>query len=150
MCCYVYDCNLNVHIWGPQTRRANSSLSFIFLAIGKSIPKNFKPVKGSLPSSRLFVTSPHITNIFTHIFSKRQKSIAFYKSSISWLNWIAHNLLYFTLQLITKVMFILSSIFGGWLFWSVNHTLIYENSESKVFKNIKCLVKISNNWPNDL
>ena len=30
-------------------------------------------------------------------------------------------------------MFILSSFSGGLEFWSVNHTLIYENSESKVF-----------------
>ena len=47
-------------------------------------------------------------------------------------------------------MFILSSIFRGLEFWSVNHTSIYENSESNVFKNIKLLSEISNNWPNDL
>ena len=35
-------------------------------------------------------------------------------------------------------------------FWSVNHTSIYKNSELKVFKNIKLLGKISNNWPNHL
>ena len=32
-------------------------------------------------------------------------------------------------------MFILSSIFSGLEFWSVNYTLLDENSESKVFKN---------------
>ena len=44
-------------------------------------------------------------------------------------------------------MFILSSFSGGLEFWSVNHTLIYENSESKVF-----LKKTfwGDNWPNDL
>ena len=47
-------------------------------------------------------------------------------------------------------MLILSSISSGLEFWSVNHTSIYENSESKVFKNIKFLVEIPNNWPNDL
>ena len=47
-------------------------------------------------------------------------------------------------------MFILSSISRGLDFWSVNHTSIYENSELKVFKNIKFLAEISNNWPNDL
>ena len=47
-------------------------------------------------------------------------------------------------------MFILSSISRGLEFWSVNHILIYENSESKVFKNIKFSGKINNNWPNDL
>ena len=47
-------------------------------------------------------------------------------------------------------MFILSSIFSGLEFCSVNRTSIYENSESKVFKNIKFLDEISNNWSNDL
>ena len=47
-------------------------------------------------------------------------------------------------------MFILSSITSGLEFWSVNYTSIYENSESKVFKNITFLGEISNNWPNDL
>ena len=47
-------------------------------------------------------------------------------------------------------MFILSSIASGLEFWSVYHTLIYENSELKVFKNINFLGEISNNWPNDL
>ena len=47
-------------------------------------------------------------------------------------------------------MFILSSISSGLEFWSVNHILIYENSELKVFKNINILGDISNNWPNDL
>ena len=44
-------------------------------------------------------------------------------------------------------MFILSSISSDSEFWSVNHTLVYENSDSKVFK---FLGEISNNWPNDL
>ena len=47
-------------------------------------------------------------------------------------------------------MFILYSISSGLKFWSVKHTLIYKNSESKVSKNIKFLGKISSNWPNDL
>ena len=47
-------------------------------------------------------------------------------------------------------MYILSTISKGLEFWSVNHTSIYENSESKVFKNIQFLCEISNNWPNDL
>ena len=41
----------------------------------------------------------------------------------------------------TKVMFILSSVSGRLEFWSGNHTSIYENSESKVFKNIKLWMK---------
>ena len=41
------------------------------------------------------------------------------------------------LNLITKVMFILSSISGGLEFWSVKHTSIYEKFELKVFENIK-------------
>ena len=36
-------------------------------------------------------------------------------------------------------MFVLSSISSGLEFSSVNHTSIYKNSESKVFKNIKYL-----------
>ena len=47
-------------------------------------------------------------------------------------------------------MYILFTISKGLEFWSVNHTSIYENSESKVFKNIQFLCEISNNWPNDL
>ena len=47
-------------------------------------------------------------------------------------------------------MFTLSSISSGFEFWSVNHTSIHDNSELKVFKNIKFLSEISNNWPNDL
>ena len=47
-------------------------------------------------------------------------------------------------------MFVLSSSSCGVEFWLVNHTSIYENSESNVFKNIKCLGEKTNNWPNDL
>ena len=47
-------------------------------------------------------------------------------------------------------MFILSSISNSLEFWSVNHTSIYENSEKKVFKNVRFWVEISNNRPNDL
>ena len=47
-------------------------------------------------------------------------------------------------------MFILSSISSGLEFWSLNNNSVYKNSESKVFKNIKFLGKISNNWPNNL
>ena len=45
---------------------------------------------------------------------------------------------------------ILPFISGGLEFWSVNHTSIYQNSESNVFKNIKFSGEISNNWPIDL
>ena len=47
-------------------------------------------------------------------------------------------------------MFILSSIFSGLDLWSVNHTSIYENSESKVFLKVKFLGEISKNWLNYL
>ena len=47
-------------------------------------------------------------------------------------------------------MFVLTSIFSSLEFWSVNHTLIYENSELKVFKNLKVLREISKNSRNDL
>ena len=47
-------------------------------------------------------------------------------------------------------MFVISSISRGLEFRSVNHTSIYGNSESNVFKNIKLLGEISNNWPKDL
>ena len=47
-------------------------------------------------------------------------------------------------------MFILSSISRSLKFWSVNHTTIYKNFESKVFKNIKFLGETSNNWPDYL
>ena len=41
-------------------------------------------------------------------------------------------------------MFVLSSVSNSLGFWSVNHTSIYENSESKVLENIKFLGEISN------
>ena len=50
-------------------------------------------------------------------------------------------------RLLTKIMFILSSISSSLEIWSVNHTSICENSELKVFKNIKCIGDISKNWP---
>ena len=40
-----------------------------------------------------------------------------------------------------RVIFILSSISSSLEFESVNHTLMYENSDSKVFKDINILVK---------
>ena len=43
-------------------------------------------------------------------------------------------------------MFILSSISSDLEFWSVDQALIYENSEYKVFKNIKLLGEISYNY----
>ena len=56
--------------------------------------------------------------------------------------------IYYTL--ITKVVFILSSICRGLEFWSVNHTSIIENSELKVFKYIEYLCEISNIRANSL
>ena len=47
-------------------------------------------------------------------------------------------------------MFALYSISSDFEFWSVNHTSKYENSELKVFKNMKFLGKIFNDWPNEL
>ena len=48
-------------------------------------------------------------------------------------------------QPITKVVFILSSTSSSLEFSSANHTLIYENSELKAFKNIKPSGDMSNN-----
>ena len=48
------------------------------------------------------------------------------------------------------MLFILSSISIGLEFWSVNHTSMYENSESKVIENMTFSGEISNKWPNDL
>ena len=48
------------------------------------------------------------------------------------------------------MIFILSSISRGLEFLSVINTSIYKNSESKVFKDIKLLGEISNNWTKDL
>ena len=47
-------------------------------------------------------------------------------------------------------MLILSSIFSGLEYWSVNNTSIYENSKLRVFKNINFLDQTSNNWPMNL
>ena len=48
------------------------------------------------------------------------------------------------------MIFILSFISSGLEFWSVNHTSIYENSDSIVLRNIKYLAEISNNRPYNL
>ena len=50
-------------------------------------------------------------------------------------------------HLIAKVKFILLSISSGWLFWSVNHTSNYENSELNIFKKIKFVDAISKKLP---
>ena len=47
-------------------------------------------------------------------------------------------------------MFISSSISSNLEFWLANHTLIYEKSKLKVFKNIDFLGEISNNLPDEL
>ena len=73
MCFPVSECNVIVNRWGPETMGAYSSLSSIFLEIRKkelfwilslesiiSSRNNHKPAKGSLWSSQLFVTSPHL------------------------------------------------------------------------------------------
>ena len=49
--------------------------------------------------------------------------------------------------LITKIKFILPSIFNGWLFWSVSYTLMVWNSELDVFIGIKFVGEISNKLP---
>ena len=59
-------------------------------------------------------------------------------------------ILYITLRLMTKTIFILFSISSGLHIWSVNHTSIYENYESNVFKSLLFSGEIFNNWPNDL
>ena len=52
--------------------------------------------------------------------------------------------------LITIVKFIPSSASNGWLFWSVNHTLISSYSELNVFKKIWFAAEISNKLPKGL
>ena len=47
-------------------------------------------------------------------------------------------------------MFILSSVSVRLEIRSVSYTSINENSELKVFKNMKFVGEISNNWLNDL
>ena len=52
--------------------------------------------------------------------------------------------------LVTKVKFILRSIYNGCLFLSVNHTSMVWNSELNVFKGIKLVGVISIELPNGL
>ena len=47
-------------------------------------------------------------------------------------------------------MFILPLISSGLKSWFINHTSVYENSELKVFKNIKFVGSISHFWRSDL
>ena len=65
-----------------------------------------------------------VTEIFTHIFSKRQKLISFQKYMVYSCSWISCHFLFVTHELKTKVMFILSAISSGLEFWSVS-TLVY-------------------------
>ena len=46
-------------------------------------------------------------------------------------------------------MFILFSISRELEFWSVNKTPVHESSESKVFKTVKFLGGMFNNWTKD-
>ena len=96
------------------------------------------------------ITTQFFTYIFTNFFHRhfRQGTTIHrpLQSSISRLNWIARHLLYFTLELKTKGIFMLSSISKGLKFWSINRKSVYENSELKVFRNIKFLREISSNW----
>ena len=55
----------------------------------------------------------------------------------------------YTPQLITKVMFTLSSISRDLVFWSVNHTSVNENFEINLLKDIKFVGKISVSFPNN-
>ena len=52
--------------------------------------------------------------------------------------------------LITRVKIILSSIYNGWLYLSVNHTSIDWNSKLNIFKKIWFWGEISNRLPNGL
>ena len=90
------------------------------------------------------------TDIFAHIFTKRQNSTTFYKYYISRFSWITYNFLFVTLELITKIIFSLSFISNTLELWSINHISTYENAELQIFENIKLLGKISNNWANYL
>ena len=67
--------------------------------------------------------------------------------TISRFNWIPH---FYNLHIIINVKLILSSIFNGWLFWSINHILISLNSDQNVFKKIWFVGKICNKLPNGL
>ena len=95
----------------------------------------------------LLIFLPMLIPIFV---AKIQKSIAFYKYLISRLNWISCYFIYFTLSLITIMMFILSSPYKSLEFWSVNHISMYENSELNVFLKMKFLGEMYSNSPNDL
>ena len=48
--------------------------------------------------------------------------------------------------LVTRVEFILSSIYNGWLFWSVNHSSMAWSSELNVFKKYDLLEKFLINY----
>ena len=91
-----------------------------------------------------------LTDIYVHIFSKREKSITFFLLCLSSKVELSNkSFFYVTLWLITKVMFILSSISCSLEFWSKKSS-VYQNSELKGFKNVNFFCEISNNWPNNL
>ena len=53
-----------------------------------------------------------------------------YKVQLNNFNWIAYHYLYLTHQIITKVIFALSSFFSALEFLSLNHVSLYKNSET--------------------
>ena len=63
---------------------------------------------------------------------------------------MTNHILYVTIYFITEVIDTLFFISNGLLFWSVSESSIYKNSELKVFRNIRFLFEISNNWPKEL
>ena len=79
----------------------------LFEEVSVDFSRLFSMIKKFLAIFTTQVFTYIFANNFNHIFSKRQKPIAFYKY------WISHHFLYFTFWLITRVMFILSFISSG-------------------------------------
>ena len=60
-----------------------------------------------------------------------------FKVQLNNLSWIAYHNLYLTHQIITKVIFALSSFFSALEFLSLNHMSLYKNSETLTRMSLK-------------
>ena len=108
-----------------QLQITNCFCCFLICSFGSS----FKCIWCRLFSKIKMFLAVFNTYVLSYIFTMlwRRNSIAFYKNCTFRLNCIDYHFLYFTLQLMSKVMLILFPISSGLEFWLVNHTSMNEN-----------------------
>ena len=131
--CFTTDC-FWIILWLAKFFETFVILSAVLLPIKSLVASavfwsSFKWIYSKLFSIiKTFLTLSVFTyifsNLFAHVFNKikNSKFHSLLQIFISWLNWITSYFLYVTLWLLTKVMFISSSISSGLKHWIVHHT----------------------------